>query len=157
MSLNKHECQEHTHEVFNDRIILVSNYASPFVIVPGGETNKTQRIVLSGDNDFTIERDDAGNVIKNNLHNGNKGGIALLGHDTVGYSVVFKMYGDDNAQIRSYPDGIILHNLNDVNTERVIYKLDLIKWIRAVNKAVFGSDDLTKNTHDYVYKETVVQ
>ena len=141
MSLNTNECQEHTHEIFNNPVTISCDAEDGLRVINTNPDNQLNRIVL-GKNNYPYP---PGCGIGYSRYNENDAGYLYM-----------KMFGLNHAEFKIYENNIIINNLPSPMDKSIgLYQFDLCKWIVDVNKKLFNKDNLYTNSHDYVYKPSV--
>ena len=141
MSLNRHECQEHTHDTFNQPISISCDDEYGLKVINTNPENKLHRILL-GKHDYP---DSPSCGI----------GFSRVEETDANY-LYMKVFGLNHAEFSIYENNIIINNMPSPMDKSIgLYQFDLCKWIVDVNKKVFGKDNLYTTSHDYVYKPSI--
>lgn len=138
MSLNTDECQEHTHEIFNNPVTISCDDEYGLKVINTNPENKLHRILL-GKYDYPTSQ-------------GVGIGFSRVEETDSNY-LYMKVFGANHAEFSIYENNIIINNMPSPMDKSIgLYKFDLCKWIVDVNKKVFEKDNLYTTSHDYVYK-----
>ena len=150
MSQNTHECMEHEHNQFNNSLKIVSSGEFGLMCINTKETTpKGHRILIGNNDDFNIEyQDDGYTPKKTGAYDGQKAIFGLWDNGNNDCSAYLKLYGV-YPEFQMFKDTICIHNIAGASGQQLRH-FDLCKWIRAVNKAVFGKDNLGDITHDFM-------